>query len=314
MAELCDNTDNLPFSVVDDGWSLKAPQDSTCCRGDDYKRVNEKFGDMSLMASDIRKHGMRPGLWTRPLLANPADAKGALIPLRQGEQENGDRYLDPSVPENLQRVAETISLYKSWGFDMVKHDYSSYDMFGKWGVDMRQTDLTAPGWHFQDRTKTNAEIVLGLYQTIRRAAGDMYLIGCNTFSHLSAGLFELNRTGDDTSGKEWERTRKMGVNTLAFRLPQQGQFYAVDGDCVGLTTAIPWAKNRQWLQLLAESSAPLFISPQPEAMGAEQRAAVKKAYALASRSQPLAEPLDWITNPFPAKWKLNGRQVDFDWI
>ena len=44
----------------------------------------------------------------------------------------------------------------------------------------------------------------------------------------------LNRTGDDTSGRIWERTRRMGVNTLAFRLPQHNTFYHIDADCVGI--------------------------------------------------------------------------------
>src|SRR5205823_11246671 len=112
-----------------------------------------------------------------------------------------------------------------------------------------------------------AEIILDMYQAIREAAGPMYLIGCNTVSHLSAGLFELYRIGDDTSGEEWDRTRKMGVNTMGFRLVQHNTFYAADGDCVGLTPKVPWAKNEQWLRLLAESGAPLFISAQREAVG-----------------------------------------------
>lgn len=132
-------------------------------------------------------------------------------------------------------------------------------------------------------------------------------------SHLSAGLFELNRIGDDTSGREWERTPKYGVNTMGFRLPQHRTFYAADGDCVGLTTEIPWKLNKQWLQLLAESGAPLFISAQQEAMGAEQKDYVKQCFAMAARVQPTGEPLDWMTNPRPAKWKLNGRVVEFDW-
>jgi len=141
----------------------------------------------------------------------------------------------------------------------------------------------------------------------------MYLIGCNTFSHLSAGIFELNRIGDDTSGQEWARTLKMGVNTLGFRLPQHNTFYAADGDCVGLTTKIPWEKNKQWLQLLAESSAPLFISAEPEALGADQKQAIKKAFTDSARVQPLGEPMDWMTNPRPAEWKLNGSIIHFDW-
>lgn len=205
-----------------------------------------------------------------------------------------------------------MTLYKEWGFEMVKHDYSTFDLFSKWGFDMKQK-MTEPGWHFNDTSRTNAEIILGLYLSLREAAGDMYLIGCNTVSHLSAGVFELNRTGDDTSGKEWERTKKMGVNTMGFRMAQHKTFYEVDGDCVGLTTAIPWQKNKQWMQLLAQSSAPLFISAQPEAVGSEQKAFIKQCFAEAAKPQPIGEPLDWLTNPFPAEWKLDGKVVRFDW-
>jgi alpha-galactosidase len=313
MADLAGNASNPPFSVIDDGWSLKSARgNEVCCWGDDYTQSNSKFGDMAVVAADIKKLGMRPGLWTRPLLANSSDPLTALTPLRKGQTNEKDRYLDPTIPENLQRIRHTFRLYGDWGFEMVKHDYSTYDFFGRWGFEMNE-EMTSPGWHFNDRSGTNAEIILTLYRTIREAAGRMYLIGCNTVSHLSAGLFELNRIGDDTSGKEWARTVKMGVNTLGFRLPQHNAFYAADGDCVGLTTQIPWKENKQWLQLLAESSAPLFISAQPEALGAAQKEAIRKSLSMASGYQPLGEPLDWLANPRPAAWKLNGRTVNFDW-
>lgn len=86
------------------------------------------------------------------------------------------------------------------------------------------------------------------------------IIGCNTIGHLGAGLMHLNRTGDDTSGRIWERTRRMGVNTLAFRLPQHNTFYHIDADCVGIFGMIPWEKNRQWADVLAKSGTPLFVS------------------------------------------------------
>lgn len=132
-------------------------------------------------------------------------------------------------------------------------------------------------------------------------------------SHLSAGVFEMNRIGDDTSGKEWARTRKMGVNTLGFRIPQHNAFYATDADCVGLTNDIPWEKNKQWMQLLAESGTPLFISPDPAALGEEQKTFIKQCFTNAAKVQPVGEPLDWMNNQQPQKWKLNGREVDFDW-
>jgi alpha-galactosidase len=313
MAGLARDSSNPPFSVVDDGWSLHSEKgNEECCWGDDYTKPNSRFGDMSVVATEIKKLGMRPGLWTRPLLANKNDKPIALIPLREEDKNPKDRYIDPTIPENLHRIGDTIRLYTDWGYELVKHDYTTYDFFGRWGFEMNE-EMTSPGWHFNDRSKTNAEIMLELYRTIRRAAGNMYLIGCNTMSHLSAGIFELNRIGDDTSGKEWARTVKMGVNTLGFRLPQHNTFYAADGDCVGLTTNIPWKENKQWLQLLAESSAPLFISAQPEALGTEQKLAIKKSFEMAASPQPLGEPLDWLTNSRPARWELNGRTVNFDW-
>ncbi|MGY4537164.1 alpha-galactosidase [Mucilaginibacter sp. UYNi724] len=302
MAELVGDTNNRPFSVIDDGWQ----------QPDDFSIVNDKFKDMHKMADEVKSHGMRPGLWTRPLIARKDDSKTLLSPKIPGRGQDDELILDPTIPENLARVKRNITLYKKWGYHMVKHDYSTWDIFGRWGMQMKDT-FTAPGWKFYDQTKTNAEIMNQLYGCIREAAGDMYIIGCNTASHLSAGVFELNRIGDDTSGKEWARTKKMGVNTLGFRLPQNNTFYAADGDCVGITKDVPWDKTKKWLQLLAESGSPLFISAEIGFIGAEQKAAIKQAFANAARVQPNGEPLDWLTNQFPEKWKLNNREVTFNW-
>lgn len=302
MAGFVTDSSNRPFSLIDDGWQ----------QPDDFSIVNDKFKDMHKMADEIKSIGMRPGLWTRPLIARHDDKASLLAPTLPTRSNTDEKILDPTLPETLERVKRNISLYKTWGYDMVKHDYSSWDIFGRWGVQMKD-GLTVPGWHFNDQSKTNAEIINTLYGTIRQAAGDMYIIGCNTVSHLSAGIFELNRIGDDTSGKEWQRTKKYGVNTLAFRLPQNNTFYAADGDCVGLTHDIAWERNRQWLQLLAESGSPLFISAETEFLDADKKAAIKTAFAQAAKVQPTGEPLDWISEQWPKKWKLNNREVTFNW-
>lgn len=313
MTDLATDTNNRPFSVIDAGWATYSP----LLPGDggfmdDFSKPNDKFKDMHKMAQDIEQLGMQPGLWTRPLCASYKDKASLLLPKIPGRDDPKSPILDPTIPENIERVKHNISVYKQWSYKMVKHDYTTYDIMGKWGFQMTDT-LTAPGWRFNDNSRTTAEVINHLYGSIRETAGDMYVIGCNTISHLSAGVFELNRIGDDTSGKEWDRTRKMGVNTLGFRIAQHNAFYAVDGDCVGLTTDIPWTKNKQWMQLLAESGAPLFISPQPNAVGAEQKAFIKECFTKAAKPQPTGEPLDWLTNNRPEKWKLNGREVVFDW-
>lgn len=302
MATLMPDSVNRPFSVIDDGWQI----------ADDFSKVNDKFKDMQKLAEEIKGLGMRPGLWTRPLIAKLTDKHNLLAPNIPNRNDPKVPILDPTIPENIERVKYNMSVYQQWGYELVKHDYSSYDIFGKWGFNMNN-NFTSAGWKFYDQSRTNAELVTALYRAIRESAGDLYVIGCNTISHLSAGLFELNRTGDDTSGKEWARTRKMGVNTLGFRLPQHNTFYAVDGDCVGLTKDVPWEKNKQWLQLLARSGSALFVSADLKVLGAEQKAVLKEAFSQASNVQITAEPLDWMNNQWPDQWKFGKEKVQFNW-
>jgi alpha-galactosidase len=314
MAPMAANIANRPFSVIDAGWFQNPPSlPDDCCWGDNMDTPDELFSDMGQLAEKIRSIGMRPGLWTRPLCGSYKDSKALLLPLIKGREENKP-VLDPSIPENLERVKNYFNLYNDWSYEMVKFDFTTFDIFGKWGFEMlKDGALSQCNWSMYDTSKTNAEIVLNLYHTIREAAGETYIIGCNTFSHLSAGLFELNRIGDDTSGREWDRTRKMGVNTLAFRGIHHGIFYAADADCVGLTPNVAWEKNKQWMELVTKSGTPLFISAQPEAIGTKQKAVIKDCFKLASQNLPVGEPLDWMETAFPKKWKLNGNVEIFNW-
>lgn len=301
LASLTEGLENRPYSVLDAGWHLN---DGNGCSGGPLL-PNRKFGDMKALSDDIKKMGVRSGIWMRPLMTSELLPDGVKI---------DSKLLDPSHPEALRYIDESIRLLvDDWGYDLVKHDFSTFDIFGKWGFEMLG-HLTGPKTlRFQDKSRTTAEIILDVYRTIRKAAGKAAVIGCNTVSHLAAGLVELQRTGDDTSGKDWARTLKMGVNTLAFRMPQHEAFYAVDADCVGLTDQVPWQLNRQWLDLLAKSGTPLFVSADPEALGAEQRGALKDAFAFASAKHQVAEPVDWLDNTLPQVWRIEGETVRYDW-
>jgi alpha-galactosidase len=295
---------NRPYVVIDDGWQPE--------RGDQHlvglwDRGNEKFPDLPGLAAQVRGIGARPGIWIRPLLA-PVDAPEAWRLPREGS------VLDPTVPAVLEKVAADIGRLRQWGFALTKHDYSTFDVFGRWGFQMG-AGLTKSGWTFAEGPRrTTAEVLDALYRTIRTAAEDALVIGCNTVSHLSAGRFEICRIGDDTSGTEWARTRRMGVNTLAFRAAQHAAFYAADPDCVGVTTAMPWEENRRWLDLVARSGTMLFTSLAPDALGAEQRRDLRAAFALAARPQPLGEPLDWQETTWPTRWRLGNEERTYDWI
>jgi len=209
----------------------------------------------------------------------------------------------------VENIFRTLS---GWGYELIKHDFTTVDIFGLWGFEMG-SDLTHGKWHFHDRSKTTAEIILDLYRTIRRGAGDnTIIIGCNTVTHLSAGIFDIQRTGDDTSGLEWERTRKMGVNTLAFRMPQNGTFYAADADCVGMTGKVDWNLNREWLNVLAVSGTPLFLSVDPDIVTDEQKADLRKAFATFVNTPTEAIPTDWMETMCPETWETAHGTMTFN--
>lgn len=309
MRELSPRSSNLPFYVIDAGWFPEAEGHG----GPLFAKRRDGFPDMAGLAAELRANDIRPGLWYRPLLTGENVPDAWKLPAGR-PHDPGDKghYLDPSTPEVIDLVRTDISRICGWGYEMIKHDFSTFDALGMWGKDMG-AGMTRGGWAFADRSRTTAEILLDLYQAIREAAGDALLIGCNTVGHLGAGLFELQRIGDDTSGRFCERTRKMGINSLAFRMPQQGAFFAVDADCVGLTKEIPWNLNRQWLDLLSRSGTPLFVSPDPVFAGAEQRAALTEAFARAAQPLPPAEPLDWMETTCPRHWRAGGETVAYDW-
>ena len=112
-----------------------------------WDRGNERFPDMAGLAErDARGAGRarasgsvrcsRPTDGTRRLATRPGPADAR--PLR---------------PEVLEKVADDIRRLRAWGFELVKHDYSTFDILGRWGFQMgssahrRRLDLrggTAP--------------------------------------------------------------------------------------------------------------------------------------------------------------------------
>jgi alpha-galactosidase len=301
MAEMAPAQGPRPWTVVDMGW----------------KDGSTAFPSMAGFADEVRKRGVRPGIWIRPLEAPEATNERLLLPAGRfgGRSERGhDFAFDPTVPEASALVERRLRELAEWKFELVKHDYSTYDLLGQWGFEMGARP-SIPGWHFNDRSRTNAEVILDFYRMVRSALGEgVQIMGCNTMGHLGAGIFEIQRTGDDTSGQIWERTRRMGVNTLAFRLPQHRTFFHLDADCVGITKAVPWELNRHWLDLVASSGTALFVSPQEGATGVEQRKALREAFAMVVSPQAGAWPVDFFHETTPEAWqKRDGSVKQYPW-
>lgn len=307
LAELANSHRNHPFCVIDGGWTSGGVGPGGPWTEGDPKT----FPDMPGLAADMKKLGVRPGIWIRPTALSIVDDPRRL---RAGPIDNAQKPLDPTLPENVASIHADIARVHSWGYELIKHDFSTYDLFGRWGNHMG-AEIADTGWHFHDQTLTNAEIVLNLYRTLREAAGDALLLGCNTIGHLGAGIFEAQRTGDDVSGRVWERTRRMGINALAYRMAQNRAFFVCDPDCAAHTENIPWQLDSQFLDLVARSGSALFVSADPGKIEPEQKRAFHRAMqtALSGGAAGGREPLDWLHNTTPEKWRFGAEQVRYSW-
>jgi len=309
IVELADGHAVRPWSVIDDGWN-----DDGATNSSPWVGHPSLFPDMAATAARIKDAGARPGLWFRPLLtSDDALAEAVRAPWTSaGHGGHGTAYLDPSHPATIAEVQGALRRFADWGFELVKHDFSTFDTIGTFNPS--RMDMAPEGARaFHDRTRTTAEILVGLYRAIREAAPDLVILGCNTVGHLAAGLEHLQRTGDDTSGRDWATTRRMGVNTLAFRLPQQS-FFVVDADCVPATPETPWEKNRQWLDVVARSGTALFCSIDPRSRTPEVDADLAAALRVAlDGGEPGLRPLDWLQTPTPEQWRSDAGDCRYTW-
>ena len=317
VAALAKDLPIRPFVVMDDGWQPMSPPAVQKKTGKldsgwgPWDRASDAFGmTMPDFAARIAALGAKPGLWYRPMRAWDEAPDGWKV---VGHPES----FDPTVPAVMEAIRADMRRFREWGFALVKMDFLVYDFNGHYlfpGTIDESVFKTRRPW--RDRSRTSAERMLDLYRALREAAGDeITLIGCGAFGHLAAGLFEVNRIGFDTSGREWARTARNGPNALGMRLIQHGTFYAVDPDCVGLAAegAIPWEKNGQWLDLIAGCGVPLFISWRRQLAGQNERMAFSAAFAACAAGKADAEPMDWMTEDCPRRWRIRGDERLYDW-
>lgn len=311
ILNLTKDIENKPYMVIDDCWQEHHRLNEY--NGGPWTKGNEKFPDMKALAEKLVQKGVRPGIWVRLLLNEDENIKNEW-------RLSHNNCIDPTNPEALNYIKEDIKRICNWGYTLIKHDFSTFDLLGKWGFQMSPL-VTDDGWHFYDDSLTSAEVVKLLYKAILDASveasnGETLILGCNTIGHLGAGYMHINRTGDDTSGVDWERTRFMGVNTLAFRLPQHGKFYEIDADCVGIDGGISWSMNKQWADVLAQSGTPLFISVRPNILDETEKQELHEILKVASKQEYHVIPVDWEETTCPEHWQDKDHDIDckYQWF
>ena len=105
----------------------------------------------------------------------------------------------------------------------------------------------------------------------------------------------------------------MGVNSLAFRLPQHRRFFTLDADCVPCTPQTPWELNARFLDLVARSGSALFVSVDPAARTAQADRELGDGIRLALSGGDQLEPLDWLVNTTPNTWGTGTGTIHYDW-
>ena len=122
VVRLAAKGNNRPFMVIDDGWQPGGGNGG----GGPWDRSGPNFPSMAETAAEIKKAGARPGIWIR-LMSIHKD-----IP-NSWRIENKTRGLDISKPEVRAYVKESVARLRGWGYELIKHDYSTFDITNGWG-------------------------------------------------------------------------------------------------------------------------------------------------------------------------------------
>ncbi len=317
LKEFAKGCKHRPYMIVDDGWQIKHKYNGTSYNGGPWE-PNEKFKDMKKLADDVHAKGSKIGIWFRPLLTLEEGIPEEAIYIKNGDCDLKGDILDPSHPFTIKKVFEDARKIRSWGFDLIKHDFTCIDLFGiSFGHELRAGKLVdeaqRPG-KLYDRTKTNAMILKTIYQAIQDGADGAEVITCNVIGHLSAGISSTHRVGNDTSGIAWEWTRLDGVNSV-MRLPQNYAFYNVDPDCAAFTEKVKSYANFDFLEMCALTGMTTLASVTPNLLTKDEIATLNRIFRIADENKCRYKIKDFANNSNPEVFvSPNGKDVKvFDW-
>ena len=248
LARACGRTRGRSRSSTTDG---RTPRASPTWRGSPRR---------SAAAASARASGFVPCARTQS-----ANSAWLLPDARFGKGAPHDNLaFDPTVPEAREAALATVRQAVGWGYGFIKHDFSNYGSCSAAGATRCAPKSPAPPGAFMTRLaplRRSSRTSIVRYDPPR--ATSTTILGCNTMGHLAAGVFDSQRVADDTSGHDWERTRRYGVNGLAHRIAQHRTFYHVDPDCVAITPQVGWRETSQWMDVVARSRYVALHFPRP---------------------------------------------------
>ena len=311
LLRMTEGAAHRPYMILDDGWQLNRTYGKGAYIGGPWL-PNDRFGDMRRTADMIRAKGAKAGIWFRPLLTLDLPCEEAKL----YDSSAGGVILDPTHPCTLEQVERDARKIRSWGYDLIKHDFTTNDIFGLSPLTATKhtVNLMNGERKFFDSTVTTATAIKRLYEAIARGAEDAEVIGCNTVSHLTAGIHSTYRVGGDTSGRSFEWSRRNGVNSM-MRLPLNDAFYRVDPDCAAFTERVDADINLDFLEMCAITGVTTLASVTPGILTPAQMKRINEIYRIADRDEKRYSILDFETNANPELFcdSETGAVREFDW-
>ncbi|MBR3681218.1 MAG: hypothetical protein IKL79_04360 [Clostridia bacterium] len=310
LMQMCTGAKHRPYMIIDDGWQLERALGENKYNGGPWT-VNSNFTSMADTAEDIHKRGAKAGIWFRPLLTLSDIPERARLSLG-----SGGSILDPTHPYTLEYVREVTANIRAWGYELIKHDFTTIDAFGvsPLSTEMHTANMCKSDRAFFDKSITTATAIKRLYAAIQEGAGGAEVIGCNAIGHLCAGIHSVYRTGNDTSGNHFELTRRHGVNSM-MRLPLNDTLYRADPDCAAFTDRVDAELNLDYLEMCALTGCTALASVTPHILNGRQMARINEIFLTADEDKRRYGIADYATNACPEKFVSEDGSVvkEYDW-
>ena len=308
LLEMTRDTRHRPYMIIDDGWQFNRTLTTPAYIGGPWYGGTH-FGDMARTAADIREKGAKPGIWFRPLLTLGRIPQEACL-----ARDSGGQVMDPTHPYTLQRIQEDAARIHDWGFQLLKHDFTTQDLLGLglMTADKHGIQFMAENRKLFDTTRPLAAVIKDIYWAIQNGMGSDPVIGCCTIGHLVAGIHAIQRVGGDTSGRSFEWTVRNGINSM-MRLPQNDSFYRIDPDCAAFTGKVPAEINLDFLEMCALTGVTTLASVTPGILTKEQMSRIQEIYRMADRDESRYGIVNFEKTSLPEIFEEKGQRREFNW-
>lgn len=268
--------------------------------------ANEKFPNgMGWLADEIRKLGLKPGLWVAPYSLDPDSEVAKKHPEWCGKRMNGERKevgsgfaLDPTHPDALEWLKSQLSKIRhEWGYEMVKIDFSYSSI-----LEIEE---------FYDNTQGRAGAYRKGLQAIRDAIGsDCHLLDCGPMNAVGiADSWRIEWDFDRLNWRQYTKELESNVPAIAKRYYMHNRLWSNDPDIIGFGL-LDEDQGRSVASVMALSGGTVISGDQLYALPDAKLDLLKKILPVYGEA---ARPLDLFESDYPTLYQLNVEKSFGTW-